>query len=58
MSELYEKSLQKLELNLVLQLLSEQASSEEAKNRCLCLRPETDPDDVRVCSHRLPRLAG
>lgn len=48
MSELYEKSLQKLELDLVLQLLSEQASSEEAKNRCLCLRPETDPDDVRV----------
>ncbi len=48
MSELYEKSLQKLELDLVLQLLSEQASSEEAKNRCRRLRPETDPDDVRV----------
>ncbi len=48
MNKLYEKSLQKLELELVLQLLSEQASSEEAKNRCRNLRPETDPDDVRV----------
>ena len=48
MSELYDKSLQKLELDLVLQLLSEQASSEEAKMRCRRLRPETDPDDVRV----------
>ena len=48
MSELYEKSLQKLELYAVLQLLAEQASSEEAKNRCLLLCPQKDPDDIRI----------
>ena len=45
MSELYEKSLQKLELHAVLQLLADQAHSEEAKQQCLALRPETDVDD-------------
>ena len=47
MSTLYEKSLQKLELNIVLQLLAEQACSEEAKRRCTELLPLTDVDDVR-----------
>ena len=48
MSELYEKSIHKLELDSVLQLLAEQASSEEAKARCLALRPLTDRDDIRL----------
>jgi len=48
MNELYEKSLQKLELHAVLQLLADQASSEEAKRRCLQLRPLCDVDDIRM----------
>ena len=47
MTGLYEKSFQKLELNLVLQMLSDQAGSEEGKKRCLNLRPVTDVDDVK-----------
>ena len=47
MSALYEKSLQKLELSAVLQLLADQACSEEAKHRCLELHPLTDVDDIR-----------
>ena len=47
MSALYEKSLQKLELNAVLQLLADQACSEEAKARCMQLAPLTDVDDIR-----------
>ena len=41
MSELFEKSIRTLELPKVLRLLSEQAVSAEAKERCLRLRPET-----------------
>ena len=48
MNTLYEKSLQKLELGAVLQLLADQACSEEAKTRCLELKPETDVDDIRL----------
>lgn len=48
MNNLYEKSLQKLELYAVLHLLAEQAGSEEAKSRCLQIQPVTDPDDIRV----------
>ena len=48
MSTLFEKSLQKLELGAVLQLLADQACSTEAKARCLALTPEADADDVRV----------
>ena len=47
MSELYEKSLQKLELGAVLQLLADQASSEAAKEQCLALKPLNDIDDIR-----------
>ena len=46
MSELTEKSLRILELPRVLELLSEQAVSAEAKDRALRLRPETEPADV------------
>ena len=48
MSTLYEKSLQKLELNLVLQLLADQACSEEAKVCCRVLTPVIDADDARL----------
>ncbi len=47
MSELYEKSLNKLELNGVLELLAGQASSEEAKAKCRDLRPVWDVDEIR-----------
>ena len=46
MSELYEKSLRKLELDLVLRQLSDCAGSAEAKEACLNLRPTSDLEDV------------
>lgn len=46
MSALYEKSMQKLELDAVLQLLADQASSERAKTLCKALRPLSDPDEI------------
>ena len=46
MSELFEKSIRTLELPRVLEMLSAQAVSDEAKRRCLALRPETDAEDV------------
>ncbi len=47
MSELYEKSLIKLELNRVLERLADLTGCEEAHRRCLELKPMTEPDDVR-----------
>ena len=46
MSELFEKSIRTLELPRVLQLLSEQAVSAEARDRALRVRPETEPEEV------------
>ena len=46
MTELFEKSLRTLELPRVLELLAGQAVSEEARERCLSLRPRLDEDDV------------
>ena len=46
MSELYEKSLQKLELPQVLQMLSECAGSAGGKEACLRLFPTTDLEEV------------
>ena len=46
MSELYEKSLIKLELDQVLALLAESAGSEEGKASCLRLRPSSDLEEV------------
>ena len=48
MSELYEKSLQKLELDQVLQLLSECAGSRGGKEACLKLRPISDLEEVNI----------
>lgn len=46
MSELFDKSIHTLELPRVLQLLSEQAVSPEAKELALAVWPETDYEDV------------
>ena len=48
MSELYEKSLLKLELDKVLEMLAECAGSEEGKAACRQLRPVSDLEDVRL----------
>ena len=47
MSELYEKSMEKLELDRVLELLAERACCVDAKARCRTLRPSGDLEDVR-----------
>ena len=46
MSDLFDKSIRTLELPRVLELLSEQAVSAEAKQRALRLRPEMEPEEV------------
>ncbi len=48
MSELYEKSLLKLELDKVLEMLSSCAGSAEGKTACLRLHPVSDLDDVQL----------
>ena len=48
MSELYEKSLQKLELPQVLQLLSACAGSIGGKEACLRLKPTSDLEEVEL----------
>ena len=48
MSELYEKSLIKLELDQVLALLAECAGSEGGKEACLRLRPVSDLEEVQT----------
>lgn len=48
MSELYEKSLQKLELDQVLQRLSACSGSEGGKAACLLLRPTSDLEEVTL----------
>ncbi|MCI9264293.1 MAG: endonuclease MutS2 [Oscillospiraceae bacterium] len=44
--ELFEKSIETLELPRVLELLSHEAVTDEGKERALALRPLTDSDDV------------
>ena len=46
MSELFDKSIRTLDLPRVLQKLSDQAVSAEAKERALRLRPETETEEV------------
>ena len=48
MSELYNKSLHKLELDQVLQQLAECASSAEGKAACMRLCPVSDLEDVQI----------
>ena len=46
MSDLFDKSIRTLERPRVLELLSEQAVSAEARQRALRIRPETEPEEV------------
>lgn len=48
MTELYEKSLKKLELNEVLAELADCAHSESAKERCRNLSPLNDAEEIRL----------
>lgn len=48
MSELYEKSLKKLELDAVLSMLADCAGSLDAKERCKALSPLTDAEEIRL----------
>ena len=48
MNEQYQKSLTKLELDKVLALLADHASSPAAKERCLAVRPLDDAEDIRL----------
>ena len=48
MNELYEKSLHKLELDKVLQLLADQACSPAGKEQCLKTAPLHDADEIRM----------
>ena len=47
MSQLYQKSIGKLELDTVLEMLADCAGSSEGKNACRALTPVSDVDDVR-----------
>lgn len=47
MSELYDKSLKKLELDQVLELLSQCAGSQDAKLACMSIRPSADLETVK-----------
>ncbi len=47
MTDLFEKSIHTLELPRVLEMLAHHAVTEEGKQRCLALRPDTDVDDVQ-----------
>ena len=48
MTDLFEKSMETLELPRVLSLLADQAVTEEGKERARRLRPETDPAEVAL----------
>ena len=48
MDELFEKSLKKLELDKILELLAEQAACPAAKERCRVTVPLTDADEIRT----------
>ncbi len=48
MSELYEKSLLKLELDQVLELLAQCAGSQGGREACLRVRPSSDLEDVEL----------
>ena len=57
MSELYEKSLLKLELDQVLQLLSQCAGSPGGRDACLQIHPISDLDDVKLMLDQMNRLS-
>ncbi len=58
MSELYEKSLVKLELPLVLEQLADCAGSRGGKEACLQLRPTSDLEDVNLLLEQTTAASG
>lgn len=48
MSDLYERSIQKLELDQVLEMLLSFAGSSSGKQRCRSIKPSSDLDEVRI----------
>ena len=58
MSDLFDKSIRTLELPRVLELLSEQAVSAEARQRALRIRPETEPEELLDQTDAAPNLIG
>lgn len=58
MSVLYEKSLYKLELDQVLQLLAECAGSTEGKTACLRITPVSDLEDVQALLNETTAASG
>ena len=48
MTQLYEKSIRKLELPAVLEKLAQQAVCNGAKERCMAMQPLSDVDDIRI----------
>ena len=70
MSEMFEKSVRTLELPAVLEMLSQKAVSQAAKDKCLRLHPctagedvarlldETDAAKARLGLHGSPNLSG
>ena len=58
MTELYEKSLKKLELEAVLSRLAACANSDDGKERCLGLMPLTDAEDIRLLQKQTTAACG
>ena len=52
MSDLYNKSIQKLELDQVLNMLAQCAGSADGKALCLSLRPDSDLETVQLMLHQ------
>ncbi|MDR0890111.1 MAG: endonuclease MutS2 [Oscillospiraceae bacterium] len=52
MTELYEKSIKKLELDKVLAQLAQCANSEAAKARCVAILPMDDAGDIRIAQEQ------
>ena len=58
MTDRFEKSMQTLELPRVLDMLADQAVTEEGKDKARRLRPETDPVEVTAPAGRDHRRRG
>ena len=58
MTELYEKSLRKLELDNVLAQLADCANSEDGKDRCRALKPLDDAEEIRLLQQQTTAACG
>ena len=57
MTELYEKSLRKLELDNVLAQLADCANSEDGKDRCRALLPLDDAEEIRLLQQQTTAIS-